>query len=171
MNLVNNIILVTQGIFSYFKRDPVFVGGTPQNLMTEIENYKNEIFNIEEIENSLVRIGTFNAFTYLNNINLDKNYNYSLLSGVKYNGKTRYDIVMRGKNDFSPIDMNQLHENFKQLPESTEILDKYNAYLRFIKYQNDGIDKNNEFPKGGLFKLIQTFYPLKYNGKVINVDI
>ena len=185
MNALNNIIWYTNELFNNFnlfqsRIDPIFIPDTPQNLILQIQDNENVISNAEELINSLKRTGTFNVFTYLDHVYLDKNYNFSLtsksLTGVRYitDGKITYYITTSLKNtrDLSPIDINQLHKNFIELPESDKILSKYNDYLRYIKWQNDGIDEKNEFPKGGLYRLIDgLLYPDQYNGKIIYVDI
>lgn len=186
MNALNSIIWYANQFlnnvgFIQSRLDPIFIPSAPQNLIPQIENNENIILNAEELKQSLKRTGKFNVFTYLNHIHSDRNYNNSLtyksLDGSRYatNRKTRYYITRNLKNkdneDLSAIDISQLHKNFQELPESDKILSEYNTYLRFIKWQRYGIDINNEFSGGGLYRLIITDYPIKFNDQIIYVDI
>lgn len=150
--------------------DNKFIPDTPQKLISHIESHENSIINTDQLKSSLLRNGIFNVYTYLYNVHSDINFNYSL----RKMGKSEYNILLTPKNtklDLSPLNIDQLHDNFKKLPESDKILNEFNKYLRYLKWQKSSIDDNEEFPKGGIWKIIHIDYPKLHNDKEIFVNI
>jgi hypothetical protein len=155
--------------------NPIFVSCEPRILVTQIEYHKNIVQNSEQLVDDLKRTGMFNAFTYLKNMYQDRNYNYSLIpDGHSDNGTVKYLLLLNNKNkylDLSPINKDQLHDNFKNLPEADGILFTFNKYLRYIKWQIYGTNDGNEFHESGIWKVIHEAYPLSYNDKEIYINI